>query len=367
MNINKDKLKGKHMSKVIFNFKHFSLIVLSFTLLSACDGNTTLTSIGDKIDKPPSLPATKTFERPAADKNGVITYPNYQIAVAKPFDTVKLMALRVGIPVEKLARYNGLKSEARLREGEILAIPTGEILSSTGAIEDIATFALDSAPSLSPKIQQGDEPVRHTVRSGETAQSIAVMYNVSVTELSSWNGLGPDLAVRDGQQLLIPTTSITADTRSQPENSNNIEQSENSETLEIMPSIKQSNSKIKIEFGKMTNPVNGEIIRNFSNKSGGSEGIDYKVAEGTKVKAAAKGTVALVSQSVGDTTIVLLRHENNLYTVYSNITDVKLTKDIDVEAGQAIGLAAGGDPSFIHFEVRKGTQAVDPTPYLSGS
>lgn len=205
------------------------------------------------------------------------------------------------------------------------------------------------------------------MRSGETAQSIAVMYNVSVTELSSWNGLGPDLAVRDGQQLLIPTTSITADTRSQPENSNNIEQSENSETLEIMPSIKQSNSKIKIEFGKMVNPVNGEIIRNFSNKSGGSEGIDYKVAEGTKVKAAAKGTVALVSQSVGDTTIVLLRHENNLYTVYSNITDVKLTKDIDVEAGQAIGLAAGGDPSFIHFEVRKGTQAVDPTPYLSGS
>jgi len=117
----------------------------------------------------------------------------------------------------------------------------------------------------------------------------------------------------------------------------------------------------------MVNPVNGEIIRNFSNKSGGSEGIDYKVAEGTKVKAAAKGTVALVSQSVGDTTIVLLRHENNLYTVYSNITDVKLTKDIDVEAGQAIGLAASGDPSFIHFEVRKGTQAVDPTPYLSGN
>ncbi|MDC0488014.1 LysM peptidoglycan-binding domain-containing protein, partial [Amylibacter sp.] len=117
------------MSKIIFNFKHFSLIILFFTLLTACDGNTTLTSIGNKIDKPPSLPATKTFERPAADKNGVITYPNYQIAVAKPFDTVKLMALRVGIPVEKLSRYNGLKSEARLREGEILAIPTGEILS----------------------------------------------------------------------------------------------------------------------------------------------------------------------------------------------------------------------------------------------
>ena len=115
----------------------------------------------------------------------------------------------------------------------------------------------------------------------------------------------------------------------------------------------------------MIRPVNGKIIRDFSNKSGGSEGIDYEVAEGTKVKAAAKGTVALVSKSVGDTTIVLLRHDNNIYTVYSNITDVELTRDINVEAGEIIGLVSGGDPSFVHFEVRKGTQAVDPTPYLT--
>ena len=349
------------MAKIICKFLYTSLILLSFALLAACDGNTTLTSINDKIDKPPALPKTKTFERPAADDNGVITYPNYQIAVAKKYDTVRSMANRVGIPTEKLASYNGLKPQATLREGEILAIPTGEVLSSTGAIEDIATFALDSAPSATTQIQEGDEPVRHTVQSGETAQSIAALYNVSVTELSSWNGLDSDLSVRNGQQLLIPTSNNLSEELSQTKSTTEANDTENLNSENDNKIMNPTNNNI----GKMIRPVNGKIIRNFSNKSGGSEGIDYEVAEGTKVKAAAKGTVALVSKSVGNTTIVLLRHDNNIYTVYSNITDVELTRDIYVEAGEIIGLVASGDPSFVHFEVRKGTQAVDPTPYLT--
>ena len=48
------------------------------------------------------------------------------------------------------------------------------------------------------------DPVRHRVEAGETAYSIARLYGVSVTALASWNGLGPDLAVRENQELLIP-------------------------------------------------------------------------------------------------------------------------------------------------------------------
>ena len=114
----------------------------------------------------------------------------------------------------------------------------------------------------------------------------------------------------------------------------------------------------------MIKPVAGSILRGFSKKSGGNEGIDYAAATGTSVKAAATGTVALISKSVGDTTIVLLRHSGNLYTVYSNITNVALKKGQKVNAGEPVGIVAGGSPAFLHFEVRKGTEAVDPTPYL---
>ena len=49
--------------------------------------------------------------------------------------------------------------------------------------------------------------MRHRVEAGETAYSIARLYGVSVTALASWNGLGPDLAVRENQELLIPIVS----------------------------------------------------------------------------------------------------------------------------------------------------------------
>ena len=82
----------------------------------------------------------------------------------------------------------------------------------------IATTALDrvdsSAPAAAPaasaapakaKVADGMEPTRHKVARGETAFSIARSYNVSAKALADWNGLGADLAVREGQYLMIPT------------------------------------------------------------------------------------------------------------------------------------------------------------------
>ena len=55
-----------------------------------------------------------------------------------------------------------------------------------------------------PSAQSGVEPVRHKVERGETAYTIARLYDVSVRSLADWNGLGSDLSVREGQYLLIP-------------------------------------------------------------------------------------------------------------------------------------------------------------------
>lgn len=352
-----------------FTRSTLALSAVGFTL-TACDGDVTLGKLGDKIDRPPTAIATQTDERPPADANGVITYPNYQVAVARDGDTVATVANRVGISADRLARYNGLSPETRVGKGEILAIPKGATLSSTGSIEDIASSALDSAPSSAPTVQQGEEPVRHTVRSGETAYSIARLYNVSVTALASWNGLGPDLAVRNGQRLLIPTTadSIEPLPTTQPGSGTPTPiPTTSTEALpdpEPAPAPKPAPKPTTTKSSKMVKPVNGKILRGFSKKSGGNEGIDYAAATGTTVKAAATGTVALISKSVGDTTIVLLRHPDNLYTVYSNITNVALKKGAKVNASEPVGIVAGGSPPFVHFEVRKGTEAVDPTPYL---
>jgi murein DD-endopeptidase MepM/ murein hydrolase activator NlpD len=346
---------------------------LGFTL-TACDDGFTLGQLGDKIDRPPTAIAAKTDDRPPADANGVITYPHYQVAVGRKGDTVSSVADRVGISADRLARYNGLSASAPVQKGEILAIPKGATLSSTGSIEDIASSALDSAPSSAPVVQQGDEPVRHTVRNGETAYSIARLYNVSVTALSSWNGLGPDLSVRNGQRLLIPTTADAADplpvTSPGAGTPTPIPATSTKPLPKPQPAVVKKPepaapaAPVAKAAAKMIKPVSGSVLRGFSKKSGGNEGIDYSAPIGTTVKAAATGTVALISKSVGDTTIVLLRHPDNVYTVYSNITNVALKKGQSVSAGSPVGVVAGGTPPFVHFEVRKGTEAVDPTPYL---
>ena len=49
--------------------------------------------------------------------------------------------------------------------------------------------------------------MRHKVERGETAFTIARLYNVPIKALAEWNGLGADFGIRSGQFLLIPVAS----------------------------------------------------------------------------------------------------------------------------------------------------------------
>ena len=81
-----------------------------------------------------------TDPRPEADARGVLSYPNYQAAVAQKGDTVASVAARVGLPADQLAKYNGLSPTDSLREGETLALPARVAATPTaGVIGSTAT------------------------------------------------------------------------------------------------------------------------------------------------------------------------------------------------------------------------------------
>ena len=61
---------------------------------------------------------------------------------------------------------------------------------------------------------------------------------------------------------------------------------------------------------------------------------------------------------------MVIRHANNLLTVYTNLDNLTVEKGTDVTQGQTIGKVRAGNPSFLHFEVRQGLESVDPTGYL---
>ena len=86
---------------------------------------------------------------------------------------------------------------------------------------------------------------------------------------------------------------------------------------------------------------------------------------GAVVVAAESGTVAAITRDTEQVPIVVIRHSGNLLTVYANITGITVKKGDKVSRGQTIAKVRDGNPSFVHFEVRKGFDSVDPLPYLN--
>lgn len=118
-------------------------------------------------------------------------------------------------------------------------------------------------------------------------------------------------------------------------------------------------------------PVKGRVISNYGAKpSGGrNDGINIAVPEGTSVKAAENGVVAYAGNELkGYGNLVLIRHSNNWVTAYAHNKELFVRRGDTIKRGQIIakaGKTGSVKTPQLHFEIRKGAQAVDPTQYLS--
>lgn len=374
-------------------FRYVMLVAAPVLGLSACDqpldydlrGNLGGFSTTDAA-------LTATANRPKPDSRGIITYPNYQVVVARGGDTANSIAQRLGIDGTELARFNGVSPDVRLRGGEILALPRKLPGSSTGTvdIESLAGDAIAAAPATAPvestpltpstpaPVQPGPEPIRHKVERGETAYTIARLYQVSVTSLAEWNGLGSDFAVREGQYLLIPVASqappaaasATAVTTVPGQGSPTPTPPSATQPLpdeQVAPASKKDTSTTDVgqaskSTARMALPVQGKIVRPYS--KGKNEGIDIAGSPGASVTAAADGSVAAITSDADQVPIIVVRHPDNLLTVYANVGGIKVKKGDKVKRGQKLAELRGGDDAYVHFEVREGFDSVDPSPYL---
>ena len=339
---------------------------------------------------------SSTTSRPSPDSRGVITYPNYQVVVARRGDTVRDVAARVGLPEGELSRFHGLQTTATLREGEVLALPRSVGAGSGVDIASVAGAAIDQAPetggvrttTLEPArpapapVASGPEPVRHKVKRGETAYTISRLYQVPVESLAEWNGLGSDFTVREGQFLLIPVKNQPAPRQSAavaPVAATEVTEPGQGSPTPTPPSATQPLPDEKVaplveapdvtaeaptntRSSAMSLPVSGTIIRGY--KKGKNEGIDIAAAPGTAVNAAEAGTVAAITADADQVPIIVLKHKNDLLTVYANVDDITVKKGDRVRRGQKLAQLRGGDDAYVHFEVRKGFESVDPDPYL---
>ena len=61
---------------------------------------------------------------------------------------------------------------------------------------------------------------------------------------------------------------------------------------------------------------------------------------------------------------MVIKHDDGLLTVYTDISGLIVKKGDRVSRGQKIAIVGVGTPSFLHFEVRKGLVSVDPDDYI---
>jgi murein DD-endopeptidase MepM/ murein hydrolase activator NlpD len=332
-----------------------------------------------------------TATPPTADGNGIISYPDYQLAAARRGETVASMAGRLGLDPGALAAKNAVRPTDPLREGELLLLPSRVAAAPQPAtlgggsvdVAAIATTALDevgssaAAPAAQPVAGQ---PLTHKVARGETAFTIARAYNVSAKALADWNQLGADMAVREGQTLIIPIATAPAPdpepvptppgagsptpeppSAATPLPDEDIEPA-SSAPKATPPSPDLGDAATAASAAALAMPVQGKIIRGYDKKS--NQGIDIAATPGTTVAAAAGGTVAAVTKDTDQVPIVVIKHSDGLLTVYAGLDGLKVQKGDTVKRGQAIGVVRGGDPAFLHFEVRKGVDSLDPMTLL---
>jgi murein DD-endopeptidase MepM/ murein hydrolase activator NlpD len=115
-------------------------------------------------------------------------------------------------------------------------------------------------------------------------------------------------------------------------------------------------------------PARGRVISGFSGR-GGNEGINIAVPEGTPIKAAEGGTVAYAGNELkGYGNLVLIRHPNGYVSAYAHNGELSVKRGETVKRGQVVaksGQSGNVSSPQLHFELRKGSAPVDPTPYLN--
>ncbi len=325
---------------------------------------------------------------PQPDANGVITYPDYQVAVARRGDTVGTIAARIGASADALSSFNAIPQNVALRTGEIIALPSavgtagaGTAGAGTFDVATIAGTAIDRAEGT-PRAAQSGQPTRHLVAPGETAFSIARLYDVPVASLAEWNGLGADLALREGQYLLIPVKASQAAVEvaviapveapgvgsaapTPPSAAAPLPTTDATPAPATRPAATDLSPQqtAASDTSRLRMPVQGRIVRPY--KKGESEGIGISAAVGTAIAAADDGTVAAITRDTDQVPILVLRHEGSLLTVYAGVQNITVKKGDKVVRGQKIAEVRNASPSFLHFEVREGFDSVDPIPYLN--
>ena len=203
----------------------------------------------------------------------------------------------------------------------------------------------------------------HVVTQGENVYGISRVYGIDAYALASANGLVAPFALRAGQILRIPAAGGEA-VAVQPNTSEAAAAAPLPATPAAVP------PPPPVTGSGFVWPVQGKVISSFGAKSKGlhNDGVNIAADRGTPVRAAENGVVAYAGNELrGFGNMLLIKHAGGWITAYAHNEKLLVARGDEVRRGQIVarvGSSGSVTRPQLHFELRKGKQAVDPLKYL---
>jgi len=117
-------------------------------------------------------------------------------------------------------------------------------------------------------------------------------------------------------------------------------------------------------------PLRGRVISTYGEQGQGlhNDGLNIAAPRGTPIKAAENGVVAYAGNEIrGFGNLLLIRHAGGFMTAYAHADSLLVKRGDTVHRGQTIarvGQSGSVTEPQLHFEIREGSQPVDPQRYL---
>lgn len=258
-------------------------------------------------------------------------------------DSLYLIGQRTGVSVRRLIEQNHLRPPYILQPGQRLTVPGRKV---------------------------------HVVVRGDTVYDISRRYGIDMWSLVRANGMAKPYTIFAGQKLRLPGARFAEDARPAKTGGKVGWAAKGKATAKDRTKGPAKVARVKLPppppraGGRFTWPVRGTILSAFGAKPGGlhNDGINIAAKAGSPVRAADNGVVAYSGNELrGFGNLLLVKHAGGWMTAYAHNAKLLVARGTRVTRGQVIA-NAGATGSVtrpqLHFEIRKGKAAVDPSRYL---
>ncbi len=135
---------------------------------------------------------------------------------------------------------------------------------------------------------------------------------------------------------------------------------------ETIPVFNDQSSEFK--FGI---PIEGRIASTYgekydpiTEKATFQRGIDIQLVEDKFVKSIEEGVVDTIGESETLGKFIKIRHNEKIFSLYSNLDDINVNEEQIIKRGERIGEIENQENQHLHFELWIDDEAVDPQLYL---